>query len=1163
MSALGSLVVKLALEYAEYTQGLDKSSQAALMHAKNVQRNFDSAEKSAKQYFSRIATGAVAAVAAYAGINAAIDRLSNSINTLAKLDDMAQKTGSSVENLSRIQKTVAAFGGDFGAVDNAIAKLAKGMGTIDSDTNKANNALKALGISSRDTAGNLRDPSQVMIEIARNLQNYADGAGKTALATDLFGKSGAEIMPVLNDMADNISRFSGVSTEAAQQASLLKDQMGLMSGHVDSLYTSMALNLMPALTDIAGAMNNTSTNTVAFTATADAAGIALKGLVTAGSLVGYVFTQVGTAIGAAAAMADRFAHLDFSGVKVIKDAFLSDAADNYASLGKFIGDVWNGSSEVAKQTSKINTPAVAKPALNYQSGAAAASASDAKAAINAYDKLIGSIHEKTAAQALELSGQAKLTDGQKTALDAMVKLRDGTLNLTSVQKIKLTGDLENLLTTEQSVTAMQAAKKAADDLIQSGQRQITGVQGQLDALREQNAMIGMSNEQIIALTGSKNEELAANLRSAAVYAGPLHDAYIQHANDLDALAQLQRDLVKEQQIAKAGEDWSRMWSTMEQTGRMAFVQFAAHGTSAMASIGQSIKMSIIDLLYQLTVRKWIINIGTSLSGSFAAGAANAAGGSVSGGGISLMNIASSASNVFSAVTGGLTSTLGSGIAGLGSMFGSSAVSAFGAGLAGSTAGIFSAAGGAGTAFIGGAGTAIGGAGMGAAATIGASLAAMAGPAIALIAVDLVFRKLAGDKVIGGGVGKVLNYVPVLGPMLNTMFGRGPFKPAGPQELVGQFDASGFEGDLQQTMRSKGGWFRKNRYRVDHTALSEDTQQGLSSVVATASAIYADLIQSADEGARSLAGWTYSVRRQIDSEEKIKQLTIDVSNSLGMRLVPELAAVQQKGEQLTDTAKRMRSEFILTTELIDLTGQSFGALGLASTVARDNLIQLFGGVDKAAAPLQAYYQSFYTDAERNASGWRLLNHALSNLGLTTLPATLDQYRALTEAQDLSTNAGQGMFSALVQLAPAFASLTNATEQLGQGIVALTEDYFATLTDYIRYQHTRQTGSNTLLSQTNAFRPPGFASGGNFAGGLRIVGENGPELEATGPSRIISNNELMAKLRSPDAGNAAFVAEIRQLRAELKKTNDAIARHVSATADMVRRWDNDGMPAVRTV
>lgn len=32
-------------------------------------------------------------------------------------------------------------------------------------------------------------------------------------------------------------------------------------------------------------------------------------------------------------------------------------------------------------------------------------------------------------------------------------------------------------------------------------------------------------------------------------------------------------------------------------------------------------------------------------------------------------------------------------------------------------------------------------------------------------------------------------------------------------------------------------------------------------------------------------------------------------------------------------------------------------------------------------------------------------------------------------------------------------------------------------------------------------PGFAGGGQHAGGLRIVGENGPELEATGPSTII--------------------------------------------------------------
>lgn len=39
-------------------------------------------------------------------------------------------------------------------------------------------------------------------------------------------------------------------------------------------------------------------------------------------------------------------------------------------------------------------------------------------------------------------------------------------------------------------------------------------------------------------------------------------------------------------------------------------------------------------------------------------------------------------------------------------------------------------------------------------------------------------------------------------------------------------------------------------------------------------------------------------------------------------------------------------------------------------------------------------------------------------------------------------------------------------------------------------------------------PGFAAGGRHRGGLRIVGENGPELEATGPSMIYPNSALRA-------------------------------------------------------
>jgi lambda family phage tail tape measure protein len=83
-----------------------------------------------------------------------------------------------------------------------------------------------------------------------------------------------------------------------------------------------------------------------------------------------------------------------------------------------------------------------------------------------------------------------------------------------------------------------------------------------------------------------------------------------------------------------------------------------------------------------------------------------------------------------------------------------------------------------------------------------------------------------------------------------------------------------------------------------------------------------------------------------------------------------------------------------------------------------------------------------------------------------------------------------------------------------------------------------------AQKKAAGIPGFAAGGSFGGGLRLVGENGPELEVTGPSRIYNANQTAAMLKGGNGREAAD--EVRQLRAELKSALFAIAKNTMKAA-----------------
>lgn len=245
MSTLGSLVVFLEANIARYQSDMERAAQGTESAMRRV--------RSAAGFVS----GALAVVGVALTVDALVGSANKAIDALADLDDMAQKTGSSVENLSRLGQLASATGTDFGGIDSALVKLSKGLVSVDDEGSKVRKALTALGMETKNLKD--QDPSETFIEIAKHLQGYEDGAGKAALMNDLLGKSGAELLPYMNDVNDHLGRFSGVSAEAAAAAANYQDQLGFMRVKFEAMVTQIVGAGLPAATDLVEAFADLTT----------------------------------------------------------------------------------------------------------------------------------------------------------------------------------------------------------------------------------------------------------------------------------------------------------------------------------------------------------------------------------------------------------------------------------------------------------------------------------------------------------------------------------------------------------------------------------------------------------------------------------------------------------------------------------------------------------------------------------------------------------------------------------------------------------------------------------------------------------------------------------------------------------------------------------------
>jgi lambda family phage tail tape measure protein len=242
MADLGSLVVKLSAETSEFRADLGRTARLLDRHASDM--------KSSLQQVASVAKAAFAVVIGATSVAALRDFVTHTLEAAAALQGLSEQTGASAAALSGFAPVATISGTAMEAIGASLAKLSKGLAGVDDETAGATKALQFLGVRAKDASGNLRDPAEVMNDVALKLAAFEDGAGKTAIAMELFGKSGATMLPFLKDLAENQDlniRLTAKQIEEADNASKAMARMRAESNFVAQTLVTAAIPSMSVL----------------------------------------------------------------------------------------------------------------------------------------------------------------------------------------------------------------------------------------------------------------------------------------------------------------------------------------------------------------------------------------------------------------------------------------------------------------------------------------------------------------------------------------------------------------------------------------------------------------------------------------------------------------------------------------------------------------------------------------------------------------------------------------------------------------------------------------------------------------------------------------------------------------------------------------------------
>lgn len=484
MTDLAKLVVRLEAQTAQYMAQLDKAN-------KRLERFDKQAGVSAARIAKGVAAAAAGAALAFGGMALA------AVQAADDMGKLSQSSGIAVENLSQLEYAAKMGGASFDLLTQGLTKFTKVQADAARGSKSASDAFAAIGVSIRNSDGSLKDTEQLMLDVADRFSKIEDGAEKAAIAQELFGKSGAKLIPFLNNGRAGIEALKKeadalgltITDKTAKAASQFNDNLDKMRFVAKGLANQAAQQLLPVFTSMAERFADAAAEGGALDFAVKALSVTLKTLVSAGVIVTSIFQQLGRIVYGVGAAIVRIAQGEFRmAADEIKDAF-NVARSNVTDDIETIAKVWSDAVPEVEAAAKGMDSAL-KESIVFNDGKAGEEARKAaEAALESLQSLAQGLQQQVDTYAMAEGAVIRYRLAQGDLADEVAKAGPAAQQYVD-QIIRMTDEMERLKAeTEASEKAQREWDAAVDEGKKIAEQTRTPAEAYADTIRRLNELL--------------------------------------------------------------------------------------------------------------------------------------------------------------------------------------------------------------------------------------------------------------------------------------------------------------------------------------------------------------------------------------------------------------------------------------------------------------------------------------------------------------------------------------------------------------------------------------------------------------------------------------------------------------------------------------------------